>query len=593
MSSHITRVGNVEIHHLDNSIVGDDVAKYIAKVNTTHFDSTGVNTCKLEPEYKYIHVANCTVDYIVDYICNDSNFSVFAEKLRAYVKTYHNYWSKNNVWMVAMQPLLRAALNYIIKRENKWITENSVIEDEKIVQSVVDDISSSFAFHKATYGDKIALVVSDFVTPDIDDACEIWKTLADCFAYMEIGAPIRGAGECIRGGTLMTPEGFSSVLKSIEGPGWRVCELPADGHRCAMVLTVMDQKYGELRMFRKSTGEMLGNEIKLYKVADAEPSNVSSVFECSYNMLTDSIKVIDCMSCNGVSCRLHPLSRRLDLAVKELAKWKLLSNDKSIAVLPYAPPLALVNADHARMVLFVKESEPYDLHCGGSAFLWKQPSLDPEAGQAVLICRNNNAMAVETYKSCMLSSVGPCCSDIPQHMGTYVCVVDWDKNGWAIVRPAKRNERVYTLEEAANAARGEIVTTQITRAGMMRLIKQIDPRFCGMPAAMPQAVHVAQTQVSRAQAQPHTQTPLPETCKQSAIKKPSVLIAPRSTVLHVSTRIKPVATMKIVNAFAALDSCPTDPTDPMDTVDAADITDSTSACDEKKLIVNKTKHKKQ
>lgn len=426
-----------------------------------------------DKEHSYVKSLTHTPESLLDFVCEDEMFTEVAPKIRAYVASYGNCITKNNVWSIAMHPLVCAALNYVILCENKWIAEQRD-KQESVVQCAV--------------GEDAPRAVPARVCIMVDFApCPCWEigsVVRECLAFAEIGAACRGTSNCIRGGVTMTPEGFSSVLKCVVGPEWRACEIPPDGRRCAMVIS-----NGLAHMFNKCTGELLNAPLELELSQPGPRSTKPSVFECSYNALTDSIRVIDCSICNGENVALSPLTRRLAKAAEYLSKWKVLPHGKPIAVIPYTPPTALIRPETAKMVLFVKEADPYTLyknphvvlggekspHGGCSAYLWKQPSLNALESQAVLICRVGEAMAVGAYGECALVSAGGCCSSIPTHMGAYVCEYSRDLGAWRIIRAAKRSERLYTADEANTCSEGGVVNTQITRAGMIRLLKQICP----------------------------------------------------------------------------------------------------------------------
>ena len=478
--SSFTKVGGVDVHHLRVDMSDADRAAYVASMST--------RAC--------YRVIDCTLSYILDRLCGDERFARDADRLRAYVDLYGNCCSKNNVWSVSMLPLTRAAVNHIIACENAICARQQQLL--LLQQQQLSD-----------HG-RCVMVVSKYLVSDIDDSYEIGAVLAECFAFMETGAPCRGTGECTRGGTLMTPEGFASVLSSVCAPGWRACEIPPGSHICALVLRAVDAGHAEAHVFRRSSGEEMsrpsgqsrpnqqGQHGVIFDRAEDAPPAVPgrvSLFECAYDPRTGVAALLDCAVCNGISVRALPLSKRIDAAAREITNWvssvAATALELPTVAITVLPPLTLAGAGSARGVLFAKYADPYDLRCGGSAFLWRQPTLDPSAFQAVLTCRNGEAMAVETYKSCKLSPVGRCCccsshscystccscdcknKGIPKHMGCYVCTPDLEANAWIIVREAKRSERLYTVEEAAACIRGETVATQITRAGMMRLMRQI------------------------------------------------------------------------------------------------------------------------
>lgn len=542
--SKVTTVDRVDVHHLPVVMLEEDTAKYVAALRT--------DPC-------YVEVLNCTAQFVLDYICSDQRFSNEAQYIRSYVEAYGNYSSKSNVWTISMQPLMRAAINYIIHCENKSLKlRYRRAFEENVVQSAVADDGEKKAREPENY--KVALVVSLFLAPSIDPSCDIFSTLTECYSFMETGAPCRGIGPCIRGGAVMAPESFSFILNTINGPEWRVCELPSNSHMCAMVMFVTGERQAEARMFRKNTGEIIGGVVNLVRTQDSPAAlGKVSVFECSYNPLTDSVKIIDCAKCNGVCVKQMSLTNRVAAAANEAALWRVGPHMKSIVVVAYSPPMSLINQELARRVLFVREGDPYDLRVGSSAFLWKQPSLDGPAGHTVLICRNHECMAAETYKSCMLASVGRCCSEIPRQMGCYVCVPNWDENAWVIIREAKRSERLFTLEEAASSAHGYVVTTQITRAGMVRLLNQVGG--VRVPSSAPVKIPVEKS--------PKAQFPSdPEGREKREIAKKK---APSALTPKKAAPTKPVAPTTVFNAFAVLD---------------ADV------CSEKKLMQSQTKHKK-
>lgn len=505
----ISIVGAVNVHHLPLDISIRDRAAYVASLGSPAHSARSVHGT--QGAASGVRVIDCTLQYIVDRICEDIRFAHDADRIRAYVDLYGNCCTRGNVWRVSMLPLTRAALNHIISCENASIACQK--QGPCAMAATTADAAAAVAASAAEAADVYAtiLVVSNYLVPDIDASYEIGAVLAECFAFMEIGAPCRGTGECARGGTQLTPEGFASVIKSMDGPGWRACEIPPGSRICTMVFKVIDAAHAEAHVFRGSSGEAMALVTtaatsdnaaatrKCWRFVRAEgappavPGRVS-LFECAFDALAGTASLLDCAVCNGISVRALPLCKRIELASREISGWAPMAAAVTAAgacsaTIGVQPALTMAGAATARRVLFARNADPYDLRCGGSAFLWKQPTLDASAYQAVLTCRCGEAMAVETYKSCRLSPVGRCCvgssssgcvnassssaNALPKHMGCYVCTPDLEANSWIIVREAKRSERLYTLEEAAACIRGEPVTTQITRAGMMRLLRQI------------------------------------------------------------------------------------------------------------------------
>lgn len=323
--------------------------------------------------------------------------------------------------------------------------------------------------------------------------------IAECAAFCAIGCPARGV-QCCRGGTRLTPDGFSSVLRSVSFPDWKACELPKEGHRCCAVIVpappqAQAQGTGTKSkatawFFDKSTGLMLDDAptelCRGPQYSDVPTPTGSLVIECCWNKDVYGIRAYDCMVCDGRDIRDAPLVQRLAAAARYLGLWVPTavmdsgsSSSSSIvpSVVAYGPPISLVKESSAKIVLFVKNSAPYAIHAGGDAFIWKEPTLAD--GQIVAVCRHNDIMAAHSKAECFIDKVGELAQcdqrdKAPVFMGCYVLQAsapadaDEPNTEWQVVRRAKRTEKLFTVDECS-AAR----PTQITRAGMVRLLHQL------------------------------------------------------------------------------------------------------------------------
>lgn len=309
-------------------------------------------------------------------------------------------------------------------------------------------------------------------------------TARECIAYSYTGMAARGVC-CCRGGTRITPEGYASVCRVVTSVGWRACEIPSDGHRCCMVLVPWT---ATAYFFDKWTGALMQNGVMRlsHRAAGAgvtaaedvmHSPDLPSVFECSYKPATNAVRIYDCMVCNGNNVRDMALSLRLRAAAEVTNCWcSRGESSRPITVLAFAPPRAVIRAQTAEMVLFVREDVPYpaSMRPGGDAFLWKRPSL--ERDQVVLVCRVGRAMAAFNRNNVLLHDVGQIDGDARAcvHMGAYVCeLVQASPPRWRPIRPARRAERLSWADECARPDQNR--ASQVSREDMMKLLAQMSP----------------------------------------------------------------------------------------------------------------------
>lgn len=460
----------------------------------------------------------CSVESVCNFLTMDTPVGALIAN---YLKLYGNI-NKPNSWDASVAKLLHAGA-WLRVQKMTW-SKPSATPSSLLLAATT---SHSLALSAVT---KVA-VTSKFLLPQVRKPTGEYDpdaTLEECVAYQYSGAVTRGFGEVIREGTLMTPEGFASVLKTVTGPQWKACEIPSGSRMCAMVVVpcgsagIVSTRLagatstfaGQIRKYQLGDNLIKAQAFVFHKYTGAlivklplrvpTSQQLHSVFEVACTKQAPwSIKVCDCSFLNGTSIKSASLSSRLLQAANAITNWffvlpvftDCLAEKKQvetkgeqisapkIIVQPYGPPMTLVNGAKASAVLFVNDAAPYELHAGGNAFLWKQPTLDPALHEAVLTCRGGVAMATDEYKSCLLVSVGPC--DVPADLcdtssETYVCRPT-DAGGWIHTRRAKRHERIFTYDEASSCMAGELVTTQITRVGVQRLLRGIE---LGVPPAI-------------------------------------------------------------------------------------------------------------
>lgn len=371
--------------------------------------------------------------------------------MRDYVYSHVVKESRTSVgqWTNVIIPFLNTVLNYVLSCK------------------ISPEGSAAFVLEK-----KIAIVTADPFIPECnyntDCRYKVKRLIAECCAYMCIGASGVRGGDCGRWGTRLVPEGFSAILTRINGPEWKACELPSGLTKCVIMVL---PKIHSAWLFKISGGAALDGPLYVH----IEPGDTidarHSVFEGLYDRATGKIIVYDCAVANGIDIRQKCLTYRIDIGAQTSAWWRIGHNNSRISVAKYTPA-AMIDKNIAKLVLFVRDAAPLGTIPGNDAFFWKTPTLCK--GQYVLTCRMDRCLATAVYGHCILAEVGRLINpSTTEHMGTYVCeVVDVDSEFpvWRAVRVAKNSERLFTYDECFSS---EYPRTQITTSGMSRLLHQI------------------------------------------------------------------------------------------------------------------------
>jgi hypothetical protein len=452
ITASVKKLGFADLH-----VISVGWGKHISEDNAREYSK------HLEGSGRYDLVIEATPLGLLKEIMEDEDITV-TPALEDYVykcvvKEYSGVCSQ---WHGVILPFLDAALAYVL--ENKLSAHSAAAK---------------------VMGTGVAIVSMNPYVPaclhSIHSKDNLLSVIEECSAYARANLPTRG-NNCGRWGTRLVPEGFTHVLATILGPGWRACELPGRGKRCVMV---MMPDISLVQFFKIGDGVNVGGRVNLFTNIPCQPKDRGvSVFECIFDELTNRTTVYDCATANGVDVRQQCLSLRVKAAVDVLGGKYLESQyeeeDDNISVAKYTPPITVVDKNLAERVLFVRDAAPLGQFPGGDAYAWKAPTLHP--GMYVLTCRCGECMAVAEHGNCLLRKVGDLIN--PQgtkHMGTYVCEpvpAGPDSRSptahqmWRSLRPARNSERLFTAEECAM---DRYPNTQITRGGMIKLLGQISP----------------------------------------------------------------------------------------------------------------------
>lgn len=442
----IKQRGNIELHVVNSGCdqtLEENIRKYVR-----HLECLG----------RYDTIIEATPMGLLGELMDDEDVPITPAMEDYVIKCV----AKENVgicsqWGGVILPFLNTALAYVL--QNKMVAHNAM-------SGVMDT--------------KIAVVSASPYTPSCEFSANsreaLLRMIEECSTYSRANFTSRG-GDCGRWGTRLIPEGFSHVLSIVSGPGWRACELPSRGSKCAMVVL---PDVPVIQMFRLGNGFRFGGGLRLVRTGIAKGV---SLFECIFDQIANRITIYDCATADGKNVRHVCLSLRIKAAEETVKGWLVGSEDdesEPVIVAKYTPPISVVDKISAERVLFVNDAAPLGFFPGGDAYAWKEPSL--KEGMYVLTCRSGECMAVACRGDCLLRKVGNLVNpESTKHMGTYVCELvspssSSRENLWKAIRPAKSSERLFTFDECYAA---EYPRTQITRGGMMKLLDQISPSMIG------------------------------------------------------------------------------------------------------------------
>jgi hypothetical protein len=437
-----TDVGFVDIHSFiqrERGPTSDDIWNY----------ARGLEKCG-----KYNIVVNATTPMsLLNEICKMG--MTVPDDFIMYVMKYvgKDFMNSTNQWNNVILPYMNVLTNHVIQSSS---TRNTILS------SVI--------------GGTMAMLVTLPYKPTIIDqsscgttALELKNLISQGCAYVHLGLHTRGS-ECGRWATRLTPEGFSFVLAHVNGSEWKACQLPNDSHRC--VLVTRPSKCEAWFFKINGCSSVPHNRPVMLDAPIDINGDLYSVFECTYNPLTDKVTIYDCAVIFGQEIRNKTLTERIRMAKIAVVGWKFGCNLKFASVADYGK--GKVNGESASMILFVRDAAPLNTFAGGDAYVWKVPTLIAN-NQKVMIFRLGECMAAERRDHYMLRKVGDVfifeshgCK--LENMHAYVFERDPRTDAWRAVRPAKNAERLFTYDECISF---DSTPTQITRNGVMKLLNQI------------------------------------------------------------------------------------------------------------------------
>jgi hypothetical protein len=414
-----------------------------------------------------------------------------------YPRTFEEYVSRNiekesislsNQWDGVIVPFLDSLLGF-------------ALECRATIQSTVSLV----------VGGKAAVVVYTPYTPwtcarlkrpmqpDGDARRDVMYTISQCCAYRSIGLPTRG-GDCGRWATDLTPENLAHASAHVGG--FRACVLPNNALKCIMVVCPSERVAW---FFKMNGGSTIANHrpVALWSMRDGDggerrlPTS-SSVFECTFNPVTDLATIYDCAVSSGTDVRAKTLTERIEIArgIVTLHGWALGENRR--------PPIVSTYRAHndddamrAQVVMFVRDLAPLGTFPGGDAYVWRSPTLS--AGQRVMMLRRTappsvpECLAAESRQfDYMLRRVGTVStgaasssSGPPPHdnMGSFVFEREPRTDSWRIVRPARRSERMSTYDECTCVEGERHNPSQVPREDMIRMLGRIASVTAADPAS--------------------------------------------------------------------------------------------------------------
>lgn len=393
--------------------------------------------------------------------------------LTAYAERYAMSCGTN--WAAAFLALYTALLDVEIEARAKEFRTIWVVRDSAMAGILAERLSGS-------EGTALAK------TPALADL------VAECAAYMLIGAPDRGF-DCGRGATRIGPENMALAINSIEGVArgkWLVSRGQADlGDQAAMPGSLAAANPGQFKYkrciaavlacapakpglalahaFHLSTGELLGVREVPY-VEALQPAKALGVYEACWPLgpggEDQPVIVWDACSVGEMGCRREPYDLRIKAAAEYLATVMVpqavmvAAPETRFAFEPLVrdersgPFVADMLHEATGGLVFVHRDAPCDFYPGTmGAYVWRGPDMmeAPLApGQAVLHHAYGWLYSTCSLNNCLLERIGTKHgAHIAENGKTYVCEWCPGDGTWRILREAKRKQPITPLADLA------------------------------------------------------------------------------------------------------------------------------------------------
>lgn len=297
------------------------------------------------------------------------------------------------------------------------------------------------------------------------------RLVAECCAYMLIGAPDRGF-DCGRGATRITEDNLGSAIHAIESQPskWLVSTgkselgdrgaMPAGSKRCVVSIPTLSPTEARAYAFRVSTGELLGAKPVAYQSRDQTQPASLGVYEAYWSGPDKQIIVWDACVVGGAVCRRELYETRIKAAKEHFDSVAMRETDVTtvldtrFAFQPIAhkhhPFLSDMLHENKGGVALVQRDVPCEFYGGSGCYVWRGPDLSGPLppGQAYLVHAYGSVYCLAAPHSCVLERVGKRHGvHIADNGKAYLCEWCPGDGTWLVLKPAKRKQALSCMAD--------------------------------------------------------------------------------------------------------------------------------------------------